>query len=635
MLRVLFFGLVLACLPAISFAVDNAYLQQLVKEAKARHLAQRAEWKNLLHYVPRVFMPGVKSLVDDPGFFNAPDGKTNPEAELDATLARFFSTTRSKRDKQLPQCQFIARYHWLKAQLHFDPARLPEQSCPRFDEWYAALAPQSIALVFPAAYLNNPASMFGHTLLRVDGKGQDKHTRLLAYAINYAAATNETNGFMFAVRGVFGGYIGAFSVAPYYDKVNEYSEIENRDIWEYNLNFTPAEIRRMLEHTWELGHTWFRYYFFDENCSYNLLALLQVGRPDLKLTEQFRWYAIPSDTVRAVTAVPGLLKSVHYRPARSTLLRARIRQASPDEQYLARDIAEGRLAPDGRQLTSLAPAEQAKVLDLAFNYLSYQRLSAGLPAKPTARRLLGLLNARSRIDVHDPGPAISTPAVRPDEGHRSALIALGAGQRARQNFTELRLRPTYHDLMDPQGGYVRGAQIRFLDLRARHYADTGHNRVESLTVLNITSLTPRNRLIKPLSWYVDIGWYHSRLAEDDEAVLFHLDGGAGVTYAPAAHTLLYGLIAGSLEKGTRLEHHYALGAGPSVGLYTDLSPRWRLSLSAKVLRYGLGGLHSAGEVSLRQRVTLGPQSALKLNLARQYEFGNYWNAGTLALDWYF
>ncbi len=68
-------------------------------------------------------------------------------------------------------------------------------------------------------------------------------------------------------------------------------------------------------HVWELGPTRFDYYFFDENCAYHLLSLLEVARPGLQLTDRFRWWAIPSDTVRAVTDQPGLLKRVVYRPA--------------------------------------------------------------------------------------------------------------------------------------------------------------------------------------------------------------------------------------------------------------------------------------------------------------------------------
>ena len=245
--RSFFCLLILLWFPLSSFA-DERYLQQLVNEAHEQKLAQQPEWHALVHYKPRLILPGVKSLADAPNFFIAKNGKTDPIAELDATLASFFSDIEQTDQQQHPQCAFIARYHWLKQELDFDPDRLPERPCQRFSTWREALDAKELTLIFPAAYLNNPASMFGHTLLRVDAWGQDERTRLLAYAINYAADTGEDGGMAFAVKGLFGGYPGLFSIGPYYVRVRQYNDLENRDIWEYRLNFTEQEIDLLLMH---------------------------------------------------------------------------------------------------------------------------------------------------------------------------------------------------------------------------------------------------------------------------------------------------------------------------------------------------------------------------------------------------
>ena len=154
---------------------------------------------------------GYTSEQDDPGFFMSPDGKTDPQAELDATLKQFFSDELVGRSRQPAQCAFIARYHWLREQLQFDETRLPPMACERFDRWFDDFEAQSITLIFPSAFLNNPASMFGHTLLRVDQKGQTEQTRILAYTINYAADVPPDAGMAYPIRGIFGGYSGYFS----------------------------------------------------------------------------------------------------------------------------------------------------------------------------------------------------------------------------------------------------------------------------------------------------------------------------------------------------------------------------------------------------------------------------------------
>ena len=64
-------------------------------------------------------------------------------------------------------------------------------------------------MVFPTAHINSPASMYGHTFLRVSS---DEETPLISNAINYAAKTTDTNGFIFAYKGLFGEYEGRYSI---------------------------------------------------------------------------------------------------------------------------------------------------------------------------------------------------------------------------------------------------------------------------------------------------------------------------------------------------------------------------------------------------------------------------------------
>src|SRR5438067_6075104 len=269
-------------LPALG-APDAQYLAELSARARELKLAERPEWLKLVHYVANAGR-GVHGLVDSPGWYNAPQGKTDPQAELEATLASFYSEVAETPERQNPQCLFIARRHWLDAELHFERGRMPQRDCPRYQEWHGALNAARLTLVFASAYLNNPSSMYGHTLLRIDARDQDERTRLLAYTVNFAASTNETNGITFAIKGLLGGYAGTFSVLPYYIKVREYNDLENRDLWEYELALSPDEVERVLRHAWELLPAYFQYFFFDENCSYHLKALIPVARPELDLT---------------------------------------------------------------------------------------------------------------------------------------------------------------------------------------------------------------------------------------------------------------------------------------------------------------------------------------------------------------
>src|SRR5688500_15974397 len=174
-------------------ANDSSYLHELIQRANAAALHEQRDWHLLVHYRPAL-NGGFESEADEPGFFLAPDGKTDPKAELEATLAGFFSPELVGRSRQPARCAFIARYHWLTAVLAIDESRLPPQPCERFESWIAELNPDSITLIFPSAYMNNPSSMFGHLLLRVDQRNQTEQTRILAYTVNYSADVTTDNG---------------------------------------------------------------------------------------------------------------------------------------------------------------------------------------------------------------------------------------------------------------------------------------------------------------------------------------------------------------------------------------------------------------------------------------------------------
>jgi hypothetical protein len=615
------------------------YLDELTARSRELRLHERREWHRLLHYLSKLAGPGVRSLADAPGFFLARNGKTNPQAELEATLASFFSTAEETGDSQNPQCQFIARYAWLDRELAFDPARLPPQPCKRFLAWREALNPQGVTLVFPAAYLNNPSSMYGHTLLRIDARDQDEHTRLLAYAVNYSANTRETNGITFAINGLIGTYPGTFSIMPYYLKVREYNDLENRDIWEYELNLKPEEIDRLLMHIWELGPVWFDYYFFDENCSYYLLEVLEGARPDLDLSSRFRWWAIPSDTVRAVVEQQGLLKRAAYRPSNATQILHRLELMSKSELVLINGMSRGRVSTEAPSFAALPPAAKARVLEVSHDYLNYLRATGRNPVVEPAALARELVLARSRLGADSDDPPVPVPKVRPDQGHGTARAAIGTGRRDGADFVELRARPSYHELMDPESGYVRGAQIEFFDFALRHYGSGEGLRLEEFKPVDIVSISPRNDFFKTLSWKIDAGWVRRRIESGAEPLVFEVNGGAGLArnVPDALHsgTLMYAFVEAIARVDERLGHGFAIGAGPSIGVIADLTPSWRADLYARGQRFFAGDTDTAWAVGLRQRYTLNINNALRLDVSRERQENQSWNTALISLHHYF
>ena len=412
--------------------------------------------------------------------------------------------------------------------------------------------------------------------------------------------------------------------------------MENRDLWEYQLDLTPEELERVIRHAWELQSAYFEYYFFDENCSYHLLRLIQVARPQMDLAGRFRWWAIPSDTVRAVADEPGLVARAVYRPASATVIRQRLGRMSDEERRLTRDLSVRRIEPTDTKLGALPPPAAAAALEVAHDYVNYRRAVGKNEVDQPGALARDLLVARSRLDAPREVPVIRGDGTRPEQGHASSRFALGAGRldargSGARSFGELRMRPAYHDILDEDQGYVRGAQIEFFSFALRDYRKGGA-QLESFTPIDILSLTPRDDFFQSLSWKIAAGWRRAFVRDGSRPLATAADGGAGGAWSMAdRRLLLYAFLDGSTRLHPRLDAGYTLGAGPRAGALADLTPPWRAQAYVRALRYFIGAKETQPAVGLEQRVSLGRDLALRLDLGRGREGGRWFNTGSLSL----
>ncbi|KHT40334.1 outermembrane protein [Vibrio sinaloensis] len=534
-------------------------------------LANDPYWLKLGHYLPNT-LTGHTSTVDSEAFFFAKDGKTSPANELQATYEAFYR--QSNDAAKAAQCRFPARYTWLEAKL----GREAKLNCEELNRWRDVLDPEGLTLVFPTAFMNNPSSMFGHTLLRVDAKDQTRHKELVAFAINFAAEPDsDDNAALYALKGLVGSYPGRYTVMPYYRKVREYNDIESRDIWEYKLKLTPQEVERVLLHLWEMQDAEFDYYFLNENCSYQLLALLELARDDLYLVKDFPFKAIPSDTVEAL-ANSNLLEEPNYREAFGTRL---LHQANEIDQQLF-DAAERAKQGEFPSKDEYTDAERAAILEFAYEWLNFELYDLGLERDPTAKQLTALLYQRSLIKVDSPFTPVPKPNVSPEKGHASARIGLSyqySDSYLNQGLIEW--RAAYHDLLDSPAGFIPGAQISFLDLQA---SIDGHSRtqIDKLYILDAMSLAPSNRVFDSWAWNIRTGFDRKPHLNDSLGRWFG-QAGFGKAWGNSDKLHVYSLLSGELSGGELTDYQSTLGVGVESGILYQLNDQHRLGLEGQYL----------------------------------------------------
>lgn len=605
------------------FACAPLYAAPHLDDQRLQQLANDPFWLSLGHYESGKFK-GWRSYVSDKKFFLAPDGAHHPDQELKATVEALYAP--ASLGEKHAQCVYPARTRWLKDQLHLSD--LPALDCKEFKQWFKDVAPHSAVMIFPAAYLNSPSSMFGHTLLRIDQADvQSNNTALLSYAINFGAyIEGSDNSILYAWKGLMGGYPGLFALVPYQEKLSEYRSLENRDLWEYRLNLTQVETERMVEHVWELKQIQFDYFFFDENCSYRLLELLQVARPSLRLTEQFPLTAIPTDTVKAVKEA-GLVEKIDYRPSRERELLERAKPLDSDEQQWVLKISDDQKQLQDPAFKAIAKDRQALIIDAAYRLGRYRANGLERDTERSQRsfELLRAINQNPAPDLKIERPGL------PEDGHESRTWQAGIGTRGDKAFGEYGLRMAYHDLNDNAEGFPLGAQIEILQMKLRQY-EGNHWQLQQLDLATIRSLTPRNELLQPWSWQVTGGLERVPGTHDDETLVSHVNGGAGGTWQLRDDMLGFAL-------GTvRVEHNSDFGEAisPAAGFNTGVlwrNPLGNLSLEAK------GDFFTNGEVrrsiSLNQQWELSRNLGLRLSAQREYShLSTPVNEVMLEMKWY-
>lgn len=593
-----------------------ADMDAALESAEQKRLSQSRYWQLLLH-IPK---HGAISEIDDLNFFLSNDGYKSPESELNATIIALYNEV--SLDDNATACRFPARRFWLENELNLND--LPKVECASFDALVKQMDPQAASLVFPFAHVNSPASMFGHTFIRIDSSYESK---MLSFAINYAAGADpdKENGVLFAIKGLVGGYHGNYSLLPYYEKLKEYRDSDQRDIWEYDLDLTHDEVMQMVRHIWELKDTYSWYYFFDENCSYNMLWLIEIARPSVHLREDFYYQVIPPETVHTIVE-SGIVKAKHYRPSKRTTLLAYEKVLPLKGRELAVGLADGKVhASDIVTDDTIALQQKRYILEAASELNQYNLMNAKTEKDQYLARSRTILTARADLKKGETVP-IREPE-NPVEGHQAVRATLQGGWRNRTPVGFLGLRLANHDLFDSDVGYLRGTQIEFLDTLLRY--EEGKVALEKLTFLSISSIAPRSDFFTPLSWRMKSGFDTNYLDDKSD---FTTTVGLGLSWG-TEWSYLYLMVDPLFYYSSELIG----GVGGSVGIVVYEADAFKTNIEGTHRFYTNG--YEQWLFSVSQNIRLGSNVALKAS----YDYvqkdasvkqGEY-NTFKMSLDYFF
>lgn len=504
---------VLCCLFfIISSVFANSKEEIYIKKANDIKLYSSVEWLTLLHY--KKFFNIYKSVITNKDFFLSKNGKSDPQRELEETIRAFFNQDNitKNRIEQHALCRFPARFEFINKYLQINKNDLPKIKCSKFEEFFNEVKPESLTIIFPTAYINNPASMFGHTLIRIDRENSSNYdSQLNSIAINYGADTNgEINGLVFAFKGVFGLYDGFYSAIPYYKMTNNYNNLESRNIWEYKTNYTKQETEYFTKHIWELIQTRSPYYFFQRNCSYYVLDALNVLRPEINLLNENSVRTIPIETVK-VLYKNNIITDVNYRAGLQREIKNMSRQLNKKEKKSVKNILNKKVAI----------IENGKIYETAYKLLQYNRTRGKVNLQDYKKQSFFILK---KINNYDDKFNYENILISPMEGHNFNKINISYGySQNNKQFVEFSYKPSYHELLDFGDGFEFGSQINFFSTNLRYYFDNNKFDLETFDFLNIKSLSLQDYFFKPISFSVLFGVHN--LYDNYKVLLLNANGG--------------------------------------------------------------------------------------------------------------
>ncbi len=471
-----------------------------IDEAVLDRLSGHPTWRRLLHVERAGNRSRVTPAIVTPAFYlTSSSPLLSPHDELVATLEAFGRATPDESSRVAkvpaddPQCRFPARLHWLSHRLPDTIGALPRVECPALNSWLDIDAIDALSLIHVSGHFSNPASAFGHLLLRVESVGPGSVRGLLDLGINFGAVVPPQDGpLVYVLKGLFGGYQAGFTDQSFHVHDAVYSATEQRDMWAYQLNLDADQRRFLLLHLWELRQARFTYYFLRHNCAWYLSALLELVL-EQPIRERRPWQ-LPSAVfgridqlkgadglplVTKVSFVPSLerqflhgfaeLDATEARHANALIRSGPVTDVPESvEPSLERPPDDLQRPPDD----GLADASRAE-LDVLLNWAELGTIgSDGDERTSWQRRRRALLIERLS---REPGPprASLPPAPPPARGPRSLTVAIGAardvgmaddGTGDAVGIATLRLAPFARDLLDANRANLRDADFRLGDL---------------------------------------------------------------------------------------------------------------------------------------------------------------------------
>lgn len=472
------------------FAYDNLILDEL---------SVHPYWAKLLHY-------DKTSLINNKKFFLSKQKNLDLKDELLETIKSFENNSSSI-------CKYPARYKWINSRLHLN---LKYAECKKLKDF---LKPNfnKISLVFTSERYNSPASVFGHTFIKVESNDSK-------YVIDYTAKVPiKVSSPVYAYKGIFGGYQSKYNFLPFLEKEHEYRNEEFRDLISFDLLFEEDEIENILLHLYEILDTDQDYYFMSRNCSSELIKLIDFARDDMDLSSKLSHVTVPIDIVY-ILKKSGYIQSISSSASKFKQFNNMISKMNENNiKILKRIITRKRSVHAFYNDKRITNKDKNSIVLAAINFIEIASTKDDFDTKLLypLMKLLKIKNANSFEQLDKKTSYDDIPL-----SNKFHKFVVGHGYKMdKGNYAYLGYRYLYRNRFDLMDKLEKNGSVEVMDAMFRlHDEDV---EVESLTLLNLEALPISNAFFTHNTKRMQIG--AQRLFYDDNLYAY-INYGLGYRY---------------------------------------------------------------------------------------------------------
>lgn len=535
------------------FQVDISYseynhevnINRIIKTAIEKNLHKSYIWKSLLQTTDD------KLNIKDPNFILSGDDFSF-ENELAKTIQSFFDIP----DDSLkhPICRFPARFFWIKSELGLNNSIFPDVSCPEFEEYLNRAPAEKIYVVFVSENVSQPSSMMGHVFLKLSG--YDHKSNHAEHAVSFYTIIDTINIPLLILKSTITGMDGFFSLLPYSEQVKRYLEVEDRNIWEYELALPAKNKTLIYYHIWELKDLKMKYLFTGYNCATVIYNILSLSSENFSSNKKHLWIT-PKDVVKE-TYRTNLITSTKLIPSDKWNIRMLSEAIDIESRNHIYNLFKDRLFEDVKLSDEITTRlYQVELIRSYANYL-YMREEIDKKELDMITKQLSkadeevLSNSEYFIDLSQYKSPIKT--------FNDSQLGIGYKMKKKRNYMKLYFLPASNSLSDDNREYFNE---NFLKLGELSLLITEKSiNVESFQLYAMKSLIPWNKFVKGISGEFRLGLedHYDKKLRNHAAI--NASGGIGVTKNIFTDINTYLLINGGIGYGNS---HLYLYVYPEVG----------------------------------------------------------------------